>query len=92
VCGCGYDGDVKIEDTQVSRNHVSIKVNRDHFYLIDHSLNGIFVTLDGGQEVRILRSEMLLERSGCFTLGRGLHEGKTTIVLFSLDSQHLRQV
>ena len=75
VFGRGADCDVQIEDTQVSRKHVSIRFNRDHFYLIDQSLNGTFVTLEGGEEVRLLRSEMLLERSGCFTLGRGIKEG-----------------
>ncbi len=92
VFGRGDDCDVTVDEMHASRKHASLKIEQDHFYLVDHSLNGTFVTLDGGEEMRILRSELLIERSGSFALGRGVREGATAIVSFTRDRRALRPV
>jgi adenylate cyclase len=90
--GRGEDCDIPVDESYASRIHASIKLIGDHFYLIDHSLNGTFVTLDGGEELHVRRDRLLIERSGRFALGRSLREGATGVIVFTRDRRALRAV
>ena len=90
--GRGDDCDVRVDEMLASRKHVSIKLVRDHFYLVDHSLNGTFVTLEGGEEIHVCRQELLLERSGVLSAGRGAGEGAAEFITFTRDRRNLRPV
>lgn len=63
-CGLSIDG------AAVSRKHCTIFRRGDGFVLQDHSSNGTYVTLPGKDEVRVLRSELVLAGSGGIALGQ----------------------
>lgn len=90
--GRGEDCDIPVDESYASRIHASLKLIGDHFYLIDHSLNGTFVTLDGGEELHVRRDRLLIERSGSFALGRSEREGATGLITFTRDRRSLRAV
>src|SRR5688572_521412 len=52
--GRGDDCDLIVKEKFASRQHVSIRLMRTHFYLVDHSINGTFVSLESGEEVHVL--------------------------------------
>jgi hypothetical protein len=54
---------------KVSRLHLTIQLRRPHFYLIDQSINGTWVTTNGGNECHLLRTEMMLSGAGVISLG-----------------------
>jgi hypothetical protein len=89
VIGRGEDCDLVLREKLASRKHVSIRLLRTHFYLLDHSLNGTFVTLESGEEVHVLRGELLLDGAGRITLGRSIHEGASEIITFARDRRSL---
>ena len=77
--GRGEECDLVVNEKLASRKHVSIRLINTNFYLVDHSLNGTFVTLESGEEVHVLRKELLLDGAGTLTLGRGEHETKDAV-------------
>jgi len=77
--GRGDNCDMVVTEKLASRKHLSIRLLRTHFYLLDTSLNGTFVTLENGEEVHVLRGELLLGNSGKLALGRSVREGAEAI-------------
>lgn len=77
--------DLAVPDEFASRRHCSIRLVRFQFYLVDHSVNGTYVIFASGDEVHLLRNEVLLEGSGEIRLGRGRAEGTNEPVLFKRD-------
>lgn len=53
-----------LTDTLVSRRHATVRVERTQFYLVDHSINGTFVTRASGEEIHVVRREIMLEVRG----------------------------
>jgi adenylate cyclase len=90
--GRGEDCDLVVHEKLASRKHVSIRLMRTHFYLIDHSLNGTFVSLESGEEVHVLRKELLLDGSGKLTLGLGAREGAAEVISFTRDRRSMYRV
>lgn len=87
--GRGEDCDLVIHEKLASRKHVSIRLLRTHFYLLDHSLNGTFVTLESGEEVHVLRGELLLDGAGRISLGRSIRENPTEIITYTRDRRSM---
>ncbi len=58
------DSGLVLSDTLVSRRHATIRVERTQFYLVDHSINGTFVTRASGEEIHVVRREIMLEVRG----------------------------
>lgn len=87
--GRGDDCDLVIHEKLASRKHVSIRLLRTHFYLLDHSLNGTFVTLESGDEVHVLRGELLLDGAGHFSLGHSTREGASEIITYARDRRSM---
>lgn len=77
--GRGSGCDLVLTEKLASRNHFSIRLLRTHYYLLDTSLNGTFVTMENGDEVHVLRSELMLGGSGKIAVGRTLDEGAEPI-------------
>jgi hypothetical protein len=50
------------------------------------------VTLESGEEVHVLRGELLLDGSGKLALGRSAREGATEIITFTRDRRSLYRV
>ena len=92
VIGRSKDCDLVVTDNFASRRHVSIKLVRTHFYLFDHSINGTFVTLGSGEEVHVLRRELLLDGSGEIYVGRSRVERPAGVITFEPDRRSMYRV
>jgi len=92
VIGRGEDCDLVVREKLASRKHLSIRLLRTHFYLLDHSLNGTFVTLESGDEVHVLRGELLLDGAGKISLGRSNREGVNEIITYARDRRSMYRV
>ncbi len=77
--------DVPVQDHMASRRHCSIRLTRSSFYLIDHSVNGTYVTFANGDEIHLLRGEIVLEGMGEIRLGRSSVESAVSTLLFRRD-------
>ena len=78
-----------VNDRYASRQHLTIRARGPRFYLVDHSINGTYVTLAGGAETHVLRGELLLDRPGELTLGRSRTDGADQVVTFALDRRSM---
>ena len=87
--GRGQECDLVVQDRYVSRHHLTIRAMRTRFYLIDHSINGTYVSLDGGQETHVLRGEIPLDRSGRISVGRRENEAAGAIITFEHDRRSM---
>ena len=87
--GRARDCDLVIADHYASRKHLTIRLMRTRFYLIDHSINGTFVTLDGGPEVHVLRQDLPLDISGEISLGRSRASRSEGLIRFSSDRRSM---
>jgi len=90
--GRGKDCDLIVNEIYASRRHIDIRLLRTHFYLIDQSINGTFVMFDSGEEVHVLRGEILLDASGKISLGRSIHDGASEIINFNRDRRSLYRI
>jgi class 3 adenylate cyclase len=90
--GRGLDCDLVVTDKCASRRHVTIRLMRTNFYLIDCSINGTYVSLESGEEVHVLRGELLLEGSGQITLGRRRVEHPAEIIRFARDRRSMYRI
>jgi adenylate cyclase len=61
--------DLVVDAAKVSRQHLIIQLRRTHFYLVDQSINGTWVTTEGGNESHLLRAEMMVTGAGVISLG-----------------------
>jgi hypothetical protein len=92
VIGRSKDCDLVVTDNFASRRHLSIKLVRTHFYLFDHSINGTFVTLGSGEEVHVLRRELLLDGAGEIYVGRSRTERPAGVITFQPDRRSMYRV
>lgn len=63
--GCG----LVIAESMASRQHCKIERRVGRFVLIDHSANGTYVTVEGEDEVAVLREEFTLSKRGRIAFG-----------------------
>jgi adenylate cyclase len=92
VIGRAPECDLVVTDKFASRRHFSIRLVRTHFYLFDHSINGSFVSLESGEEVHVLRRELLLDGSGQVCVGRSRVEGPPEVITFARDRRAMFRV
>lgn len=85
VMGRAADGDIVVTDHLASRRHCSIRFVRTSFYLVDHSVNGTYITLGSGDEIHLLRGETVIEGTGEIRLGRSRTEHGNDVVSFLRD-------
>ena len=90
--GRGADCDLIVLGKFASRRHCSIRMVRTDFYLVDHSINGTFITLEGGSEVHVLHGELLLNGTGKLVLGISLHTEAPEIVTFARDRRSMYRI
>lgn len=83
--GRGDECDLVVTDRSASRQHLTIRLMRTRFYLIDHSINGTFVTLNNREEVHVLRGELPLDSSGEISLSRTRAERSSEMITFAYD-------
>jgi adenylate cyclase len=68
--GRGRDNDIVIQDNQSSRFHAKVEFRKSRFYLVDQSLNGTYVRINGDDEVCLRHEELPLKGEGLISLGR----------------------
>ena len=73
-----------VSDKMASRQHASIELRQEKFFLKDLSTNGTFVQPDGEAEFVLRREEMLLRGSGCIAFGRSVASAQEEAVAYSL--------
>jgi hypothetical protein len=83
--GRATECDIVVKDQFASRRHCSIRFARTSFYLLDHSVNGTYITLASGDEIRLLRGETVIEGSGEIRLGRSRTEQANDVITFQRD-------
>lgn len=92
VIGRADGCDLVVDDKFASRQHLTIKLVRTHFYLFDHSINGTFVSLESGEEVHVLRRELLLDGTGQICVGRSRVERPPEVLTFNRDRRSMYRV
>ena len=92
LIGRSTDCDLLTTDKFASRKHLTIKLVRTHFYLFDHSINGTFVSLESGEEVHLLRRELLLDGSGEICLGHSRTERPAEVITFERDRRSMYRI
>ena len=92
LVGRSKECDIVVSDKFASRKHFTIKLVRTHFYLFDHSINGTFVSLESGEEVPVLRRELLLDGSGQICLGHSRTEQPAEVITFERDRRSMFRV
>lgn len=86
------DCELVLGDRMVSRRHATIRIERTQFYLVDHSINGTFLTRESGEEIHVMRREILLERSGEIRLGCSKADHSGPVVAFHCDRRSIYRV
>jgi class 3 adenylate cyclase len=92
LVGRGRECDLVVPDKFSSRQHLTIRLLRTHFYLIDHSINGTFVTRETGEEVHVLRGELLLDGSGVIVLGHTVGDKPEHVIHYDRDRRSMYRV
>ncbi len=92
LVGRGEECNLVVPDKFASRQHLTVRLMRTHFYLVDHSINGTFVTVENGDEVHVLRGELLLDGGGKICLGRSRTEGASEVIVYKRDRRSLYRV
>jgi hypothetical protein len=92
VLGRDKDCDLMVSDRFASRKHLSIKLVGTHFYLYDHSINGTYVALESGEEVHVLRRELLLDGSGEIRAGRSRVERPPEVFTYAHDRRSMFRI
>lgn len=84
--------ELQIDDSLVSRRHATIRVERTQFYLVDHSTNGTFIMRESGEEIHLVRREILLEGTGEIRPGYSQKTRPQPAVVFSRDRRSIYRV
>jgi adenylate cyclase len=90
--GRAQECDLVVPDRYASRRHLTIKLVRTRFYLIDHSINGSFVRFSDGQEVHVLREDLVLDGSGEISLGRTAAGRSEGLISFNYDRRSMFRI
>jgi len=84
VLGRSSSVEITVDESLASRQHAAVEFRRGRFFLIDQSLNGTYLLLDGDEHF-LRREEMALNGSGQISLGRPFHERPSGIVTFDIE-------
>jgi adenylate cyclase len=90
--GRATDSGLVVTDTLVSRRHATIRVERTQFYLVDHSINGTFVTRASGEEIHVVRREIMLEVRGEIRPGYSRKGRAAPFIAFRRDRRSMYRV
>jgi hypothetical protein len=83
--GRGPENEFVVPDPLASRVHARIEYRRDRFFLVDQSLNGTYLQMQGTPEVALRRDEVVLERSGLISLGKSVAEQREQCLRFTVQ-------
>jgi class 3 adenylate cyclase len=83
--GRGPENEFVIADPLASRMHARIEFRRDRFVLVDQSLNGTYVQIQGTPEMVLRRDEVVLESTGLISLGKSTAAAPESCVRFRVN-------
>lgn len=92
LIGRDATSDLVIPQGVVSRQHATIRIERMQFYLIDHSINGTFVTRGSDEEVHVMRREIMLGVRGEIRPGYSKADGTGPFISFRRDRRSIYRV
>lgn len=90
--GRAPDSDLLLTNSLVSRRHATIRIERTQFYLVDHSINGTFVTRASGEEIHVVRREIMLEVRGEIRPGYSRTNLAGAFIAFHRDRRSIYRV
>jgi adenylate cyclase len=82
VIGRQKDCNLVIGDKLASRQHCTLEARDDEFFLLDHSTNGTYVTVEGEHEILLNGEGLALAKHGWIAFGHP-HGGSAEAVEFS---------
>jgi hypothetical protein len=85
MLGRGDNCDIIVPNSLTSRQHARVELRFDKFLIVDQSTNGTYVRFSDGHVVCITHEEMILQGSGCFSLGQASFENPNEFIRFSID-------
>jgi adenylate cyclase len=68
--GRDLETDFPVRNPNVSRAHAMIERRRERFVLVDHSLNGTYVSFEGRPETKVHHEELALSGQGSLAFGQ----------------------
>lgn len=86
LLGRGRDNDIVVQDNQSSRFHAKVEFRKSRFYVVDQSLNGTYVQIDGDDEVCLRHEEIPLKGEGMISLGRPVGSAPHLQIAFTVGS------
>lgn len=92
IIGRSAQCELRVDDRLVSRRHATIRVERTQFYLVDHSTNGTFITRENGEEIHLVRREILLDGVGEIRPGYSRRTREQPAVTFRRDRRSIYRV
>lgn len=84
--------ELMVADGVVSRRHATIRVERTQFHFVDHSVNGTFITRADGEEIHLMRREIMLEGDGEIRPGYSRTLEGRPVILFRRDRRSIYRV
>ena len=82
--GRGEENDIVVPDAHASRLHARIELRRDKFVLVDQSINGTYLLIDGERELCLRRGDLPLRASGLIRLGRSTQGEPDECIAFTV--------
>lgn len=73
-----------IESDLASREHCHIEFRRGKYVLVDHSTNGIYVSVDDQTQIYLRREELPLQGAGLISLGQSTHIDNPWMIRYKL--------
>lgn len=92
LIGRAPESGLVVAHAMASRRHATIRLERTQFYLVDHSTNGTFVTRASGEEIHVVRREIVLEVRGEIRAGFSRDEHDGPCIEFRRDRRSLYRV
>jgi adenylate cyclase len=84
ILGRSSSAELTVEESLASRQHAIVEFRRGRFFLVDQSLNGTYLIIDG-EEHFVRREEIALAGEGRISLGRPFHERPSGVVSFLIE-------
>jgi len=82
--GRGPENEIVVPEPLASRVHAKIEWRHDRVFLIDQSLNGTYLQMQGKPEVILRRDEIALKGTGVISLGKSTAEQEESCVRFAV--------
>jgi adenylate cyclase len=83
--GRGPENELVVPDPLASRVHAKLEYRRDRVVLVDQSLNGTYLQMQGKSELMLRRDEIALEGTGLISLGKSTAVQQELCVQFAVN-------